>query len=212
MGEGPSRVAELHINKSDETVGIYAIAYLDAAIHIFEHGVCDFAPYPAMFCLRHGLELFVKQISVYRAYELRDKTLLYQTGHGLLKGWSDVKEHVVETCCSGYTGFSDDVSAEQIDELDTLIEELHRVDPKGTLFRYPEEFSKGKGRVDTHFPDDAVNLNDWRATAEYTLNTCQAIEFCLGTRCGLIGPSPRRHAQSLYDIVMDMPDERNSGR
>lgn len=197
------RIAELRINKNDETVGIYAYAYLDAAARIFEHGTDDFAPYPGMYCLRHGLELFVKQVTVFMAYEMREKELLYEKGHGLMDLWQRVKQHVEDTCSQGSIG-SDGLSPESFAALDELIEELHEVDPRGGLFRYPEDIAKGV-RFDTHFPGDRMNLTDWQWIASETLATCQTIIYELEVRCSQIQGSWEEWGPSLYDIVAKMP-------
>lgn len=208
MDKGPSdssRIAELHINKIDETVGIYAFAYLDAAAQVFAHGICDFAPYPGMYCLRHGLELFVKQVAVYVAYEMRDTCLLYRKGHAMLATWDAVKSHV-EDACGPNTLSSDCISQESLDALDGVIRELHDLDPSGMLFRYPEDLVKGKGRIDTHFPADRFNLRDWQHIAEEALTTCQAVEWELGKRCSLIQSSRNEFGTSLYDLLTPLSD------
>ena len=200
-----SRIAELHINKQDETVGIYAAAFLDAASVIFEHGTCDFAPYPGMYCLRHGLELFAKQLTVYAAYELRDKRLLYRKGHGLLEIWERVKCHVDECVCgSSYVG-PDGVGPAALERIDDTIRHIHAVDPGGMLYRYPEDMVKGKGRVDTHFPEDRFDLSKWKRLADALLADCQLIECFLSERCTFIQHRRKEYGPSLYDIVAAFP-------
>ena len=58
-------VAELNANKRSEGLGVYAVAFVDSAVALFGRandgrGLVDFAFYPAAYCLRHGVELFVK--------------------------------------------------------------------------------------------------------------------------------------------------------
>jgi hypothetical protein len=200
-----SRIAELHINKQDETVGIYAVAFLDAARTIFEHGICDFAPYPGMYCLRHGLELFVKQVTVYEAYEMRDKRLLYRKGHGLLEIWECVRGHVEECAREASYVSPDYVGAEAIARIDDTVREIHEVDPGGMLYRYPEDIVKGTGRVDKHFPEDRFDLQRWKRLADALLGDCQQVDYLLGERCSFIQNRRKEFGPSLYDIVAALP-------
>lgn len=202
-----NRIAELHINKIDETVGVYAAAFLDAATKVFEHGLCDFAPYPGMYCLRHGLELFVKQMTVYRAYEMRDKSLLYRKGHGLLVTWEEVKPHIEECIEETALTGGDELDSESISRVDETIRYLNHVDPGGMLYRYPEDIVKGKGRVDTHFPEDRVDLAMWAKRAEDLASDCQQIEDLLGMRCNFIQSRRKEYGDSLYDIVAGLSDK-----
>jgi hypothetical protein len=200
------RMAELHVNKIDETVGIYAFAFLDAAAKIFEHGICDFAPYPGMFCIRHGLELFVKQTTVYLAYELRDKSLLYRKNHKLLPQWEAAKPHLEEVVEEGSHMAQDGISLETIARIDCTIRRIDSVDPGGMLYRYPEDIVNGK-RIDTHFPDDQCYLPEWQHLAIELLADCQALEYFLGQRCGFLKSSREDWGTSLYDVVVAMPDK-----
>ena len=64
-------VSDLRVNRASETVGIYALGFLDAAVALFERadegqGLVDLTFYPAAYCLRHGLELLAKQMKSLR--------------------------------------------------------------------------------------------------------------------------------------------------
>src|SRR5262249_12355999 len=77
--------AGIRNNPHFEPMGIYASGFLDSAAALFARadrgeGLVDFAFYPAAYCLRHGLELFIKQMTICVAYELHDETLLYDPG------------------------------------------------------------------------------------------------------------------------------------
>ena len=199
-----SRMAELHINRQDETVGMYAIAFLNAASSIFEHGICDFAPYPGMYCLRHGLELFVKQMTVYEAYEMRNKALLYRIGHGFLETWEQVKPYIEDCTRGGSYAPPDGPGLDTIARIDHTIREIHGADPSGMLYRYPEHFVKGK-RVDTHFPEDRFYLPKWMRLADSLRSDCQQIEGLLKERCNSIQHTQKEYGTSLYDLVIALP-------
>src|SRR5580704_6076274 len=92
-------LAHLAANRQSDTMGIYAVGFLDAAVALFERanhgaGMVDLTFYPAAYCIRHGVELLVKQLSVYVAYELRDPGLLYEPDHDVLKAWERIKAYV----------------------------------------------------------------------------------------------------------------------
>lgn len=202
-------MAELHINKRDETVGIYAIAFLNAASSIFEHGICDFAPHPGMYCLRHGLELFVKQMTVYEAYEMRDKALLYRKGHGFLETWERVKPHIEDCAREKSYVDPDGPGPDAIARLDDTIREIHEADPGGMLYRYPEDIVKGV-RVDTHFPEDRFYLPKWKQLADDLLWDCQQVECLLRERCSFIQDRRKENGTSLYDVVIALPTREQS--
>lgn len=94
-------VADIQMNQHFERLGIYALGFLDSASALFRRaeegtGLVDYAIYPAAFCLRHGLELFIKQMSVYAAYETNNPGLLYVPGHELEEAWLPVRRYMSE--------------------------------------------------------------------------------------------------------------------
>jgi len=180
-------VADLNANKVSEGLGVYAVAFLDSAVALFGrandgHGLVDFAFYPAAYCFRHGIELFVKQISIYVAYELRDPRLLYEVGHGLSDPWKRVAESAEWIVNDWSTGSAE--LRHSLDVVNTAIEDVAELDAGGNLFRYPEfvknanaAANKPRTRVDTHVPFDSVNLADWHATAAATLSAAQSLLY-----------------------------------
>ena len=170
-------IAEIGFNRYAEPLGLYAEGFLDSAVAIFERadkgtGLVDLAFYPGAHCLRHGVELFIKQVSVYAAYVERDAGLLYVPNHYLAEQWARQRPFVAEfldtqrySCTLG----SEEVAAldDALDVIDELVEELDEADRNGMLFRYPEHVAKAPRVVTPTSPDaDAINLADWRATAE----------------------------------------------
>lgn len=179
-------VATLALNKNDETLGCYSLGFLDSAVALFKRadaglGMVDLAFYPAAFSLRHGLELFIKQMSVYLAYEMRDPSLLYKKLHGLKEVWDAIRGHVQEQgreAACGSSGWAAADIPHHLDVVESLILTFHEIDPAGTLFRYPENvFNKNGERtlLDTHVPFDLVNLSDWSAISSATLEAAQLL-------------------------------------
>jgi hypothetical protein len=196
-------LAHLAASRQSETVGVYAVGFLDAAVALFERandgaGMVDLTFYPAAYCLRHGVELLMKQLSVFVAYELRDPGLLYEPDHNLLKAWEPIKAHV-EALTDSLLG-----NAELLDHfcvLTGMVEQLHELDERGTLLRYPEfvkRKTRPRRRQDTHLPFDDVNLDDWLAVARATLAAAQTLLHSLGARADDLryqrGEAPRAFA------------------
>lgn len=178
-------IADIRNNQHFEPLGIYAMAFLDSASALFRRadegaGLVDYAIYPAAFNLRHGLELFIKQMSIYAAYEMNDSSLLYLPGHDLEQAWQSVKEYVTDIVDHDYGG-ERHKALSHLDVVSTTIEQLHEMDPRGTLFRYPEDVKdakpakkkKPRARTDQPPPFDMVNLADWAAISASTFGAVQ---------------------------------------
>lgn len=188
--------AELGPNKLGETLGTYAIGYMDAARVLFEHadagrGLVDLYFYPAAMNLRHGLELFAKQCCDYMAYELLDSSLLYVPGHSLEAPWKRIEGLLKEML--SLDGGSIDTSRlrDCAMFLGNLTVDLHALDPDGTLFRYPEFVStktvqktrlRGAERRDTHVPFTRVSLTHFAELSAAAVDAAQSLEHWLGER------------------------------
>lgn len=174
-------IADLRANNISEGLGIYAVGFLDGAVAIFSRanagrGLVDCATYPGAYCLRHGVELFVKQMSVYVAYVLRDPDLLYVPVHSLEKVWATLVKSV-DWHADEYRG--EDLR-HRVDVINGMVADLEELDARGTLFRYPEFVERAKAdqprtREDTRVPFERVNLDDWTAMAEATLTAAQLL-------------------------------------
>ena len=170
---------------------MYAVGFLDAAVALFARanegrGMVDLTFYPAAYCLRHGVELLVKQLSEFVAYELRDPSLLYELNHDHSAAWERIKVHV-ENVADADARHGDTEIQDDLDVMTGMVEELDELDARGTLLRYPEFVKGAKGqrprsRDDTHVPFDDVNLDDWHATAVATLAAAHALRASLRDR------------------------------
>lgn len=208
-------IADIQFNQYAEPLGIYAEGFLDSAAAIFERaetgrGLVDFAFYPGAYCLRHGLELFIKQMSVYAAYIEHDAARLYLPKHFLAELWSKQRPFVAEFLEDQRT--SAGRSGEELDELqhhlhvvEGLIEELDRSDPGSMLFRYPERVSRDEGpRVVTPTPPDheRVNLRDWQAKAEAALLAVSSLLFCFDEYASAIKAHRGHQFVSFQEYVL----------
>lgn len=171
-------VADIRMNQHLEPVGIFAIGFLDSAAALLRRadngaGMVDYAIYPGIYTLRHGIELFLKQMSIYLAYEAKDPSLLYVPGHQLPDAWRAISAEMARLAdlLQFDPDFSDVLSArEHLDVLADTIDRLHELDPNGQIFRYPEWVSaperKPRTRRDQPPPFDMVSLRDWASIAE----------------------------------------------
>lgn len=192
-------VADIRMNQHFEPVGIYALGFLDSAQALFQRaddgrGLVDYAFYPAAYCLRHGIELFVKQMSIYVAYELADQKLLYAPNHNLDKTWKKIRDTVqwaTSEAAHSLTAWGEEDMRHQFDVIDSTLQRLHDLDPRGTLLRYPEFVKPQKGekpreRTAQPPPFESVNLGDWAGISG----------ACLGAATLILG-----HAKESADTV-----------
>jgi len=177
--------ADIGMNQHLEPLGIFALGFLDAAAALFDRadqgaGLVDYAIYPAAYCLRHGLEVVIKQMSIYVAYEMSDPRLLYVPGHGLKDAWLRIDNDLIEIVEDEQDRNPQSTGiVEQCKSLIAIIDELDALDPKGTLFRYPEEVQTSRERaralVDRPPPFQEVNLSDWAKRARSAFDSAQAL-------------------------------------
>jgi hypothetical protein len=200
-------LAHLAANRTSDTIAMYAMGFLDASVALFERahddcGPVDLAFYPAAYCMRHGVELLIKQLSIFAAYEMRDTGLLYEPGHSLAKAWEPIQAFVADVVRES----AGDDLRHHVDVLTGTVDELHDLDERGTLLRYPEFVKNAKGstprlRVDTHVPFDDVNLTDWLAMAEATRVAAQLLYGELSGRASYLRMQ-RNHPPEPYEDLI----------
>ena len=85
--------------------------------------------YPALFCFRHYLELIMKDtLNYYNGYSKVVAEDVAHREHRLYQLWNSLSAYIEE-------GMEKKI-------MERLISELHNIDPKGELFRYPYELSE----------------------------------------------------------------------
>jgi hypothetical protein len=205
--------AEIRFNRYCEPLGIYAEGFLDSAVAIFARanageGLVDFAFYPGAYCLRHGLELFIKQTSIYAAYIDREPALLYSPNHHLAEQWAKQRPFVAELLNSGRyscaVGSKELAALEHgLDVIDDLVEELDEADSGGMLFRYPECVSKQPRTVTPTPPaEDAISLHDWHAKSASALVAVQSLLAHLGDCASIMKAHRGEQFISFQDHVI----------
>jgi hypothetical protein len=208
--------AELNSTKLWDALGSYSVGFLDAAVALFDRaksgtGLVDCTFYPAAYCLRHGVELFIKQMSLYAAYEMRDKKLLYTPNHDLAAAWKLTRPYV-EDVAERAAEFEPEIDhVHHFHVIESMVEELHELDARSTWLRYPEFVRTDKktgeriGRADTFMPFNVVHLGDWHAKAEATLEAVQDLEDEGSDRTGILR-GERNEYGNIADAVMGYPD------
>lgn len=101
----------------------------------------DFLIYPAAFSYRHGIELFLKQMSV-TLNRILETGKTFGKNHSLKQRWEDVLRMNGEVNAD----LMDPVSIARAGELIGYFDEF---DPSGTVFRYPEDL-KGNRHLTDH--------------------------------------------------------------
>lgn len=217
---GRVAVADIRANKFFEPMGRYALGCLDAALGLFERanadrGYVDYAFYPAAQSLRHGLELFIKQMTIYIAYEMRRPDFLYERGHDLQEQWNAIRDWVRSNFQEAALRVGDD-PRHSLEVVEALISEFHRLDPKGTLFRYPEDVvvrekrvmgesdkkEKTRRLVETPVPFDSVDFDEWARAAREALGAAQEILYHAAEHAAEIAYRRGHHAFNFHRLAM----------
>jgi len=143
------------VNKSFQEFGNYADSYQTGALNLLdlalkEDILRDLHLYPAVFLIRHYLELRLKELIQGLNYLLKD-TRDFPGHHKLMNLYGDFK--------AAYQKFGQNPADERFQALDVLISEISHFDESSMTFRYPVD----KGGVKTQ-KLEYVNLSNLRET------------------------------------------------
>ncbi len=127
----PEDISWLH--KTFQTFGGYADSYQSGAIILLDSAILnqdlrDINIYPAVFLIRHYLELRLKELIFGLNYCIQ-QTKTFPTHHSLDSLW---KEFI-----KAYTTIGQKTNDESFSAIDDLIKEISSVDPVSMSFRYP---------------------------------------------------------------------------
>lgn len=177
---GPA-TAELETNWGDP--GAYVQGYFDAAIHLADEmarnrlGV-DIVIYPALYLLRHGLELGFKALLRGYSYELDENFLAGRPHHSLGKLWQTLQPLLKEGQTSLHLDPGRASASVTLADIDTLVHVLDQVDPTGEAARFDTDLKgertlKGISRVNLDAFKEICSLcGDWML---YTLDARQEV-------------------------------------
>jgi hypothetical protein len=135
--------------------GSYASGYQIGALKLLDHALTesrdrDFLIYPAVFLIRHYIELRLKELIQGLNYCLK-QTKDFPTGHNLQHLWNDFKIK--------YKHIGENINDPHFAAMDDLIVELQNIDPISMSFRYPVDKDGNKiQKLNT------VNIKELRET------------------------------------------------
>ena len=144
----------------------YQDGYRRAALQLAEY-VCearqgkDFLVYQIVYLYRHHIELTLKSIINSAAfvidYTLTEKDLDMLGRHDLAKLWN-LARPMLNPACS--LGGSPALPPDDLEGIDSYIDQLHQHDPDGQRFRYSTTKVKGqKARTRSFLPADLKHIN-----------------------------------------------------
>lgn len=149
----PDEIAWLH--KTFQQFGSYADSYQTGALTLIDSALSnkdlrDYNIYPAVFLIRHYLELRLKELIQGLNY-CKEQNKNFPTHHDLQNLWSDFKK--------AYSSIGENTNDQIFQIIDELIKEMTNVDPISMSFRYPVD-KQGEKTQKLEY----VNLTNLRET------------------------------------------------
>jgi hypothetical protein len=178
--------AYVGINRGPDARWLYALGYFEGARELATNmlapgSMADVVVYSALFLLRHGVELSLKQLAAYQddispmvappAKKDRSHSL-HGIWAGLTKDGEEIENGGVRSLVAHFENECRFHDLEygpilSVPEMDYLVEDIDRLDPLGQTFRYPES-TKGEAHlagVETiYIPELAQLIEEMRAT------------------------------------------------
>lgn len=149
----PDEIAWLH--KTFQQFGSYADSYQTGALTLIDTALAnkdlrDYNIYPAVFLIRHYLELRLKELIQGLNY-CKEQNKNFPTHHDLQNLWSDFKK--------AYSLIGENANDQRFQTIDELVKEMTSVDPISMSFRYPVD-KQGEKTQKLEY----VNLSNLRET------------------------------------------------
>lgn len=143
------------LNKSFQEFGNYADGYQTSALSLIDQALADksvrdYHIYPAIFLIRHYLELRLKEL-IQGLNFCVNQTRDFPAHHQLQNLYGEFR--------SAYKSIGEDADSENFQIIHELINEISKVDPNSMAFRYPVNKVGEKTQVLEY-----VNLNNLRET------------------------------------------------
>ncbi|MEY4514850.1 MAG: hypothetical protein RLZZ450_6972 [Pseudomonadota bacterium] len=209
-------IAHCYTSWHVDPMGARALTFLDSAEAEFKradsgHDYAEVAIFPATFLLRHGLECFAKQMTVYHAYEHQNASLLYAKTHCLGEIWPGAREYALKRARdSTFAGCGDRYGKQMWTEdafvlLDAMIGAVDQLDPDGTQYRYPEVIWKDKvsklRQLKYQFPQGDVDLTKWAELAGLLVQAADVLMSALHEEMEYVADS-RGHVGVLFHTLV----------
>lgn len=181
----PEEIAWL--KKAFQRFGDYADAYQNGAICLLDSALenqdfRDFDVYPAIFLIRHYIELRIKEFIQGINYCLHQKNLLVENSHDINRLWSEFKKL--------YSEIGESSNDPRIKFTDELINEIMKFDPNSMSFRYPVD---AKGRKSQKL--EYINLTNLRESFIRICFVFDGISFLIEQRVDFT----EEMLQSMYE-------------
>lgn len=149
----PEEIAWLH--KTFQQFGSYADSYQTGALTLIDTALAnkelrDYNIYPAVFLIRHYLELRLKELIQGLNY-CKEQNKNFPTHHDLQNLWSEFKK--------AFSSIGENANDQRFQTIDELIKEMTSVDPISMSFRYPVD-KQGEKTQKLEY----VNLSNLRET------------------------------------------------
>jgi hypothetical protein len=149
----PDEIAWL--DKTSQQFGRYAGSYQTGALTLIDTALAnkdlrDYNIYPAVFLIRHYIELRLKELIQGLNY-CKEQNNDFPIGHDLQNFWSDFKK--------AYSSIGENANGKIFETIDELIKEMTSVDPMSMSFRYPVD-RQGEKTQKLEY----VNLSNLRET------------------------------------------------
>jgi hypothetical protein len=188
FGSGTDWQANACVNSIDAAMA-YQDGYRSAALRLAEY-VCeagqgqDFLVYPIVYLYRHHIELALKSIINAAAFvidhTLTEKDLDILGRHDLAKLWSLARPMLNPACG---LGGSPALPEDDLDGIDSYIDQLYQHDPDGQRFRYSTTKVKGqKARKLSSLPANLryINIRNFAVGMEKLSDYLDALDLWFG--------------------------------
>jgi hypothetical protein len=186
FGSGADWQTNACVNGFDESIA-YQDGYRRAALHLAEY-VCDtergqeFLVYPIVYLYRHHIELTLKSI-IHVSFFLIDHTPTEKDidtlgRHDLAKLW-DLAKPLLNPICE--LGGSPALPVDDLDGIDSYIQQLHKHDPDGQRFRYSRTKAKGRTARLPSLPGlKYVNIREFSTALEKLADYLEGLDNWFG--------------------------------
>ena len=188
FGPGTDWQANACVNCFDPAIA-YQDGYRRAALQLAEH-VCeagrgqDFLVYPIVYLYRHHIELTLKSIINTAAfvidYTLTEKDLDTLGRHDLAKLWNLARPMLNPACG---LGGSPELPLDDLEGIESYIDQLHQHDPDGQRFRYSTTKVKGhKAKKLSSLPAELkhINIRNFAVGMEKLSDYLDALDMWIG--------------------------------
>jgi hypothetical protein len=165
------------LHKSFQKFGSYADSYQAAALSLIDTALAnkelrDYHVYPAIFLVRHYLELRLKEL-IQGINFCREYNQKFPAHHDIKLMWGEFKK--------AYQAIGENANDDRFKVIDELIKEMDALDPESMAFRYPVNKQGEKTQKLTY-----INLKNFREIFVRVSMVLDAVAWQIAEYVGLI--------------------------